>query len=115
MLGTHACFCRHESTVSRAMRGKYLQCSWGVFPLNYFLTASVSRKAGNPSGQTPAQMKEAIRKIILTENKEKPFSDRLIAEELEKNGLHLSREASPFLIAEAMVLLSIYSLAAGSI
>lgn len=81
----------HESTVSRAMRGKYLQCSWGVFPLNYFLTASVSRKAGNASRQTPAQMKEAIRKIILAEDKEKPFSDRLIAEEMEKNGLHLSR------------------------
>ncbi len=26
----------HESTVSRAVRQKYLQCSWGIFPLNYF-------------------------------------------------------------------------------
>lgn len=26
-----------EGTASRAMYGKYLQCSWGIFPLNYFL------------------------------------------------------------------------------
>jgi len=24
----------HESTVSRAVKGKYLQCSWGIFPLS---------------------------------------------------------------------------------
>ena len=38
----------HESTISRAMRGKYLQCSWGVFPLNYFLTSvAVKSSCGN--------------------------------------------------------------------
>lgn len=82
----------HESTISRAMRGKYLQCSWGIFPLNYFLTASVSKNnEKNGSGITPLQMKEAIRKIIDAEDKQKPFSDRLISEELERQGMKLSR------------------------
>lgn len=82
----------HESTVSRAMRGKYLQCSWGVFPLNYFLTASVSKKSGDSgTGVTPMQIKEVMKEIIQSEDKQKPYSDRIISEELEKRGIHLSR------------------------
>ena len=40
----------HESTVSRALKDKYLQCSWGVFPMNYFLNAAAvrSRSPGGP-------------------------------------------------------------------
>lgn len=82
----------HESTVSRAMRGKYLQCSWGVFPLNYFLTASVSKKSsGSGAGITPMQIKEVMKQIIDEEDKKKPYSDRIISEELEKRDIHLSR------------------------
>ena len=74
------------------MRGKYLQCSWGIFPLNYFLTASVSKNnEKNGSGITPIQMKEAIRRIIDAEDKQKPLSDRLISEELDRQGMKLSR------------------------
>lgn len=63
----------HESTISRAMRGKYLQCSWGVFPLNYFLT-SVAVKSSNTNGmedKTPEQMKTMIREIVDSEKQEK--------------------------------------------
>lgn len=35
----------HESTVSRAVKDKYIQCSMGVYPLNYFF----SRSLGAPS------------------------------------------------------------------
>lgn len=31
----------HESTVSRAVRGKYLQCMWGIYPLNYFFPKGI--------------------------------------------------------------------------
>lgn len=81
----------HESTISRAMRGKYLQCSFGIFPLNYFLAASVSRPGKKEEGITPAQIKEVIKQIVNGENKEKPYSDRLISEELEKHDIKLSR------------------------
>lgn len=82
----------HESTISRAMRGKYLQCSWGVFPLNYFLTPSVSKKNSRTgSGITPVQIKEVMKQIIREEDRQKPYSDRIISEELEKRDIHLSR------------------------
>ncbi len=36
----------HESTVSRAVSKKYLQCSWGVYPMNFSSRAVwLSRKA----------------------------------------------------------------------
>lgn len=41
----------HESTVSRAVRDKYIQCSWGVFPLGYFFSSSVSRAPKNTRAQ----------------------------------------------------------------
>ena len=41
----------HESTVSRAVKDKYLQCSWGIFPMNYFFIGAIS-KAGNENAAT---------------------------------------------------------------
>ena len=45
----------HESTVSRAVREKYLQCSRGVYPFSYFFsrTASASGEAIYPAGKGP--------------------------------------------------------------
>lgn len=83
----------HESTISRAMRGKYLQCSWGIFPLNYFLT-SVAVKSSNADGaedKTPEQMKALIQEIVDGENKKKPYSDQAISDQLAVKGIKLSR------------------------
>lgn len=80
----------HESTVSRAVRDKYLQCSWGVYPMNYFFSKGV--KASQTDGEmTVADIQEKIKEIIEGENKKKPYSDRLIGEHLEAMGIHISR------------------------
>ncbi len=34
----------HESTVSRAVQGKYIQCAQGVYPLRYFFSRDVTSK-----------------------------------------------------------------------
>ena len=81
----------HESTVSRAMRGKYLQCSWGVFPLNYFLTAVAAKTSDNEEEKTPEQIKELIRKVVDGENKKKPLSDQKISEALQNYNIKISR------------------------
>ncbi len=84
----------HESTVSRAVRDKYIQCVWGIFPISYFFSSSVSKTAQIRSGgqeisQDSAKLK--IREIIEKENKAKPLSDRAIAEMLEADGIYISR------------------------
>lgn len=80
----------HISTVSRALSNKYLQCSWGVYPLNYFLTAAVT--AGKP-GETMTQEKiiSKIEKIVDEEDKNKPLSDQKIADLLKIEGIDISR------------------------
>lgn len=80
----------HESTVSRAVRDKYMQCSWGIFPMNYFFSKGVSALKGSKA-VTPEYIKQHIEEIISGENKKKPYSDRIIGEKLEERGISLSR------------------------
>ena len=86
----------HESTVSRAVSKKYLQCSWGVYPMNYFFSRSVAvqESSGNENGAqsvTAADIKRVLREIIEEENKKKPYSDRLLGEKLAERGISISR------------------------
>lgn len=86
----------HESTVSRAVSKKYLQCSWGVYPMNYFFSRSVAvqESSGNENGAqsvTAADIKRVLREIIEEENRKKPYSDRLLGEKLAERGISISR------------------------
>jgi len=81
----------HESTVSRAMRGKYLQCSWGVFPLNYFLTSVAVKSSRSGEEKTPEQIKDMIRQIVESEDKKKPYSDQAISDRLKECDIRISR------------------------
>lgn len=86
----------HESTVSRAVRGKYLQCSWGIYPMNFFFTKGGFTGEAAPEGEkraplSAAQVKQAMEEIIQKEDKKKPLSDRAIAEALTGRGITVSR------------------------
>lgn len=81
----------HESTISRAMRGKYLQCAWGIFPLNYFLTSVAVIASDGDGEKTPEQIKEMIQKLVDSEDKKKPYSDQKISEQLKEQGVEISR------------------------
>lgn len=80
----------HESTVSRALQDKYLQCKWGVFPLHYFLTSAAISSADN-AGETRENIEQKIRDLIKTENRKKPLSDQAIADRLSDSGILISR------------------------
>ena len=80
----------HESTVSRAVKDKYLQCSWGIFPMNYFFIGAIS-KAGNENAATADTAKNLLKEIIADENHEKPYSDRILSEKLAERGVKISR------------------------
>ena len=81
----------HESTVSRALRSKYLQCSWGIFSLNYFLTHTAVAGESEEEDQTAEQIKQKLLQVIQQENKKKPLSDEGIRKELEKLDVQISR------------------------
>lgn len=82
----------HESTVSRAVRQKYLQCSKGIFPLDYFFAkAAANQEADRPPQATITDVKRELAQLIQEENKMKPYSDRVLAELLEARGYVISR------------------------
>ena len=85
----------HESTVSRAVRDKYLQCKWGVFPLSAFFPIGVSARCQEDIGEhdevTPEYIKKKLKCLVDTEDKNAPLSDRLLAEQLNEQGISISR------------------------
>lgn len=78
----------HESTVSRAVRGKYLQCRLGVYPLRYFFSRKLSRDNISTDGA-----RHALLDIINSENKNTPLSDQQIVESMRGEGIEISRRA----------------------
>lgn len=79
----------HESTVSRATNGKYVQTPIGLFELKYFFASSLSESDGE--GISSTSVKSQIQKLINEENTQKPLSDQKIAEMLSAEGINISR------------------------
>jgi len=80
----------HISTVNRVTNGKYVQTDWGVFELKTFFTAGVVQDDGQEVSSSVA--KEAIKRLLATEPKIKPYSDDQIVKLLdERDGLKLAR------------------------
>ena len=74
----------HPSTVSRAVRGKYLQCRQGTYPLRYFCSLPVS-------GTSRQAVKQRLLALIRGEDPARPLSDARLAALLEAEGVHVAR------------------------
>ncbi len=84
----------HESTVSRAIRDKYIQCSMGVYPLSYFFSRSLGVAADGGGGEgaaSPDGAKALLKRLISDENKKKPLSDQKLCELMEREGYPIAR------------------------
>jgi RNA polymerase sigma-54 factor len=79
----------HISTVSRAARGKYLQCRFGVFELKYFFDSGISEK--DEGGASSKSAQEMIQSLIRSEDVKNPYSDRKLVEMMSERGVELSR------------------------
>jgi RNA polymerase sigma-54 factor len=81
----------HESTVSRAVKNKYVQTPYGTVELRYFFSSAVSLANANED-VSAAQTKAFIKQLIEQENKSMPLSDQKLAELLyEKYEIVISR------------------------
>ncbi|WP_249317133.1 RNA polymerase factor sigma-54 [Bacillus sp. FJAT-50079] len=82
----------HESTVSRAVRGKYIQTPKGTFELKIFFSQALQVSHHEDGEQASAsQAKAMIEELVKKENKSKPLSDQRIVEQLQADGMALSR------------------------
>ena len=80
----------HISTVSRAVAGKYAQTPQGILPLKFFFTGGLADSTGGVSSQT--SIKQLVAELIADEDKDHPYSDEEISEQLAKNaGIKIAR------------------------
>lgn len=78
----------HESTVSRAVNGKYLETVFGVFELKSFF----SKKIGENSNESSANdAKHLLQQLVEQEDKAKPLSDQKLTELMKDKGIAISR------------------------
>ena len=79
----------HETTVSRAVSGKYMATPQGVFEMKYFFTSGYQTATGESLSNT--SVKEAILDLVKHENGSAPLSDHEIVEILGERGISIAR------------------------
>lgn len=79
----------HESTVSRAVNGKFLETDFGVFELKRFFSHKLSSEDGDD--RSTSDVKQQLKLLIEQEDKKKPLSDQKLVELLKAEGIDISR------------------------
>ena len=76
----------HPSTVSRAVRDKYLQCRQGIYPLRYFFSRAVGQQ-----GLSRQAVKQRMLLRFKDEDSGHPLSDQTLCDLLAAEGIFLAR------------------------
>ena len=79
----------HETTVSRAVSGKYMQTPQGIFEMKYFFTSGIQTASGEDMSNT--SVKDMIDAMFKAEDTAKPLSDQEIVLMLAEKGIVIAR------------------------
>lgn len=79
----------HETTVSRAISGKYMATPQGVFDLKYFFTPGYQTAEGANMSNT--SVKGTIAELVKAEDTSNPLSDKEIVKILSERGIPIAR------------------------
>ncbi|MCR6513965.1 MAG: RNA polymerase factor sigma-54 [Clostridium chrysemydis] len=77
----------HESTISRAIKDKYILIDRGTVKIKDLFTTAI----GNDEDLGVLKIKNRIKEIIDGENKSKPYSDQNISDMLKEENIKISR------------------------
>jgi RNA polymerase sigma-54 factor len=92
----------HETTVSRAVSGKYMQTPQGVFEMKYFFTSGI--QTANGEGMSNTSVKDLIAEMFRNEDTSKPLSDQEVVERLQEKGVMIARRTVAKYRAELNIL-----------
>lgn len=81
----------NPSTISRAVKGKYIQCRYGTYPLKSFFTKSLPQEDVFPAQDRESGIFATLRQLVDSENKQKPYSDDKLAALLRQQGYDVAR------------------------
>lgn len=79
----------HETTVSRAVSGKYMETPQGLIEMKSFFTSGLPTTSG--AGVSNASVKELISEMVGKEDPAKPLSDEEIVRRLSEKGVIIAR------------------------
>jgi len=92
----------HETTVSRAVSGKYVSTPHGVFEMKYFFTSGLQTSSGEAVSNT--SVKTLLNDLIQSEDKAHPLSDEDLVDRLGAQGIKIARRTVAKYRAELNVL-----------
>jgi RNA polymerase sigma-54 factor len=79
----------HETTVSRAVNGKYIRTPRGIYEMKYFFTPGIQTRDGTQvSNKT---VKDMIATLVAGEDPAHPLSDQAILQALDEKGIQIAR------------------------
>jgi RNA polymerase sigma-54 factor len=79
----------HVSTISRAIRDKYMQTPRGILSLKSFFTGGTTKSDGTVESRDSVMQR--ISELVGVEDKGSPLSDIDIAKRLREKSIHISR------------------------
>lgn len=77
------------STISRVSNSKYIQTEYGVYPVKYFFSESMTNDSGEEV--STREIKKILQDCIDCEDKKKPLNDDALAEVLRTKGYNIAR------------------------
>ena len=77
------------STISRVANSKYVQTNFGVYPLKYFFSESLSTDGGEEV--STREVKQILLDAISGENKKTPLPDEKLMALLQQKGYNIAR------------------------
>jgi RNA polymerase sigma-54 factor len=92
----------HETTVSRAVSGKYMQTPQGMFEMKFFFTAGLQTASGTDVSN--ASVKDMVAEIFKGEDQSKPLSDQEVVKMLADKGIVIARRTVAKYRAELNIL-----------
>ena len=92
----------HETTVSRAVSGKYMATPQGIFEMKYFFTSAIATEGGGTMSNT--SVKTILAELIAAEDKGSPMSDEDLVAQLKEKSIMIARRTIAKYRAELNVL-----------
>lgn len=80
------------STISRVSNSKYVQTEFGVFPVKYFFSESMTNDSGEEI--STREIKKILQEVINDEDKRNPLNDDKLVDALKERGYLIARRTA---------------------
>lgn len=77
------------STISRVCSNKYVQTQFGIYPLKYFFSESITKKDGEEI--STREIKQVLQELVNNEDKTRPITDDELVDILHEKGYQIAR------------------------